>query len=642
MLDRDFFLSVFSTSATKRDAKAYLSRYKEADTSQQTKKTDAAVATPTVEKQRKERLHKRGVNLGELYGQARAIAQTPVFSQGGQTETNTKKETTAAAPIQVAVVKLRGVEELDAETRKGVALTLAQLSRLGLQSCVVLESEPKKWQEYAEWRKSIIKQCFRLANALNAQSSTGARVLDQALGVGATSGRDEHCTVAVQGQVSVAMHENLLATLQRGFVAIVPPIAYTADLRAQRVDADEAVLALTRELAGLSQHTKTHDSAPASSPRTSVDKIVVLDPLGGLPAVGKADQSHIFVNLEQEYPTVRAELLQQEDVFASQQPDSYGDAAHNTSIATTKRARQFQQHVKNLDLIRNSLALLPPSSSALLTTPSEAAGSALFSSGADETPGVGTRAKRNPLIHNLLTDKPTISSSLPASRTLTAHTEYEDSTRFTPATFFKRGMPLTIIPDPRTSPWTPPGQEGTSLQLESDPRIDFPRLLHLIEDSFGRPLDVPHYLSRIRGRIAGIIVAGEYEGGAILTWEQPSPSRPPVPYLDKFAVLRRSQGSGGVADIVFNAMVRTCLPDGVVWRSRKNNPVNKWYFERSVGTWKLPGSGWCMFWTGEELEEIKDGSGEGDGEARKRWKDYVDVCSGIEASWADRDKKPPD
>jgi len=194
----------------------------------------------------------------------------------------------------------------------------------------------------------------------------------------------------------------------------------------------------------------------------------------------------------------------------------------------------------------------------------------------------------------------------------------------------------------------PPGPDGTTLRLESDPRIDFPRLLHLIEDSFGRKLDVHHYLKRIENRIAGIIIAGEYEGGAIFTWENPAPlefessPRPPVPYLDKFAVLRQSQGSGGVADIVFNAMVRSSFPEGVIWRSRVDNPVNKWYFERAVGTWKLPqGSQWCMFWTGEEMSDFEGETVEKKKERQRRWNDYVAVCSGIMASWADM-TKPPD
>jgi amino-acid N-acetyltransferase len=195
-------------------------------------------------------------------------------------------------------------------------------------------------------------------------------------------------------------------------------------------------------------------------------------------------------------------------------------------------------------------------------------------------------------------------------------------------------MPLTIIPDPQTIPWAPNHHSESRLRL-TDPRIDFSRLVYLIDDSFNRKLDVEHYLDRVKDRIAGLIVAGEYEGGALFTWETPpgvSPSNFPrqIPYLDKFAVLKRSQGAGGVADIVFNAMVRDCFPKGVCWRSRRDNPVNRWYFERARGTWKLPGTNWTMFWTAEGVEA-------GDGE---RFKDYEAVCRGVEPSWADKKKTP--
>jgi amino-acid N-acetyltransferase len=154
----------------------------------------------------------------------------------------------------------------------------------------------------------------------------------------------------------------------------------------------------------------------------------------------------------------------------------------------------------------------------------------------------------------------------------------------------------------------------------------------LIEDSFNRKLDINDYLNRVRNRLAGVIIAGEYEGGAVLTWELP-PGVPDdgspesrarmVPYLDKFAVLKRSQG-GSSADLVFKAMVRDCFPRGVAWRSRKNNPVNKWYFERSRGTWKLPKTGWTMFWTTPDLSL-----------ENQTFLDYAAVCKEIEPSWAD-------
>jgi amino-acid N-acetyltransferase len=194
-------------------------------------------------------------------------------------------------------------------------------------------------------------------------------------------------------------------------------------------------------------------------------------------------------------------------------------------------------------------------------------------------------------------------------------------------------MPLTIIPSAdRWVGWTAPASGKTSINLREDPRVNLPRLVALIENSFRRELDVDHYLNRIAGRTAGLIVAGDYEGGAILTWEQAPGSNDPthlVPYLDKFAVLQTSQGSAGVADIVFQAMARTCFPHGVCWRSRNDNPVNKWYFERASGTWTIPNSNWTMFWTGEGVVED-----------RKKWEQYVGVCTSVMPSWADKGQRP--
>jgi amino-acid N-acetyltransferase len=209
---------------------------------------------------------------------------------------------------------------------------------------------------------------------------------------------------------------------------------------------------------------------------------------------------------------------------------------------------------------------------------------------------------------------------------------FSPSISITPTTFAKRGMSVSIFPDPRIAPWKPPEAGKPHLTL-TDSRIDLPRFVHLIEDSFNRKLDVEDYLKRVNDRIAGVIIAGEYEGGALLTWETPpgivdnhSPEGRArmVPYLDKFAVLKKSQGSGGVADIVFTAMVRDCFPEGVCWRSRRDNPVNKWYFERSRGTWKLPDTNWTMFWTTPELSMDQ-----------QLFLDYEGVCRWVVPSWAD-------
>jgi len=359
--------------------------------------------------------------------------------------------------------------------------------------------------------------------------------------------------------------------------------------------------------------------------------------LGGIPASDRDNGYHIFLNMEQEYSTARNDLLVEtirsslNSFHTVEQKESSEDNESNTSNL------ERQQHMQNLDLTRSILSVLPPSSSALLTTPNEAANSGKEPDTPFQAGGVGTRRKRNPLIHNLLTDKPVFSSSLPAgriSRSTTSNPEFSFLTpgMTTPTTFAKHGMRVTIVPDPRTTPWEVP-QPGTPQLTLTDHRIDLPRLVHLIEDSFGRELDIDDYLKRVNNRIAGVIIAGEYEGGAILTWETPpgvvddgSPESRArmVPYLDKFAVLKRSQGSGGTADVVFKAMVRDCFPNGVCWRSRKTNVVNKWYFERSRGTWKLPDSGWTMFWTTPSLSLDP-----------QRFRDYEEVCRNVEPSWAD-------
>ena len=49
--------------------------------------------------------------------------------------------------------------------------------------------------------------------------------------------------------------------------------------------------------------------------------------------------------------------------------------------------------------------------------------------------------------------------------------------------------------------------------------LDYSRLVKLIEDSFGRRLDIDHYRNRIRDKTAAVIVAGDYEGAAIVTKE---------------------------------------------------------------------------------------------------------------------------
>lgn len=646
-----------SSAATKRDAKAYITRLKTTPFESKKKDVQAIIASSSTEKQ----IPHPEVNLGNFFGHARAVEQSPKFSQYRRDEDAAGVKEQQAHHL--AIVRLVGPEKLDDAALQGIALTLSQLCRLSMTPCVVLECE--SWTKelgQPAWRQEMASQADRLEKAIRRASGLEARIVDNVYTI--SNARD---------LPGIFSRKLLMAPIKSGQIPIILPLAYSEETQMMtRITTRQAILTLTKEFAGLNVRSLP-DEDPASvaerlkalQKQTSLDRLIILDPQGGIPHAAIPGSNHVFLNMEQEYHDVREELLNHTKARRPPSSTLSGElteerfppstsAMHPMSLQgnrekiaqdvftadeTPLQAHEpqatlpdFARHVENLDLLRDVLAHLPSSSSAIVTTPIEAAKSSKSSHEQTPISGVGTRAQKNPLIHNLLTDKPAYSASLPVGRLGRSTDSLNGPPAVTTPTFVKRGMPLTIIPDPRITPWTAENQCEPRLKL-TDPRIDLSRLVHLIDDSFNRKLDVEHYLNRVNDRIAGLVIAGEYEGGALFTWETPPgvsalEVHRQVPYLDKFAVLKRSQGAGGVADIVFNAMVRGCFPNGVCWRSRRDNPVNKWYFERARGTWKLPGTNWTMFWTTERVE----------GGVGGRFRDYEAVCRGVEASWADKKK----
>ncbi|KAI0892622.1 N-acetylglutamate synthase [Annulohypoxylon nitens] len=592
-LDRDFFLSVLETSVTKRDAKAYMNKF-----------------VPLLEKKGatgfKERATLTRSSSNKKITEEAVIVDAAVVKKNAVQAPKLETDVAIQLPLYVALVKFRAPQEVNDATLNGVGKTLGQLRKLGLISIVVVDCGTSAQNEAAQRQIASI-QANRIAMAIDKYDAPGARVIDSPITIDTPTEGDS--SPFTSRGLFVGNPNDLMAALQEEVVPIISSFGYTSDAcTVKPVNVNDAILALTRQLSGLQfLGQPVEDSKSIQMSRLAeVYRLIVLDPLGGIPAKNRATGRHLFLNLEQELPEVRNDL---------------------TSIPSAENL----QHLENAELTKNVLSLLPPTSSAVITTPQEVANERGLQDNSVDWALVGTRRGQNPLIHSLLTDKPVQSSSLPSERfrPVTSSTGMAQIGSLT--TLAKRGMPLTVYPDPRVTPWQPPkfGERGLNL---TDPCIDLPRLVNLIEDSFGRKLDVDHYLKRIQGNLAGVIIAGEYEGGALLTWEKPpgldkseadDPSRL-VPYLDKFAVLRKSQGAGGVADIVFNAMVRGCLPEGVCWRSRKDNPVNKWYFERSRGSLKFKDMNWAMFWTTPNL--ALDG---------RRFRDYESVCRSIEPSWAD-------
>ncbi|KAI1961459.1 Amino-acid acetyltransferase, mitochondrial [Ophidiomyces ophidiicola] len=652
--EKDFYLSLLSSASTKREVKSYLSRFKtQKSTSNDTRKPDPPHrATPPHNLEPKTGLKtqsKLGVNLGNIFGDSATVENVPVFTQD---PIHVRTDGMEATPekLHVALVELRKPQLLNDHILHGVGQTLSQLSRLGMSCCVVIDAGGSL--DEMSHRHISKQQADRLSAAIDANHGPDSRRIDSAIAVSPESNM----------KVSVLSRNLLLSPLRQGHVVVVAPVGYTTDTqRAVPVPAGKILLALTKELAGLEINSSPDEDAITTAGRAkylqmeiSLDRLIILDPSGGIPSL--KERPHVFVNLEQEYDDIMEELNQKlngTDYHTSSKPQDINEISpfhFGRSNPISKfvdeevvplpkesggsgRTETVDDHLNNLTLLQQTLSYLPPSSSGIIVTPYEIATSPDETPDASTLSAVGTRRSRNPLIHNLLTDRPILSASLPLGRICARNGATPPSqTLATHSTFVKRGMPLTLLPDPRVRTWTPDNFGDHILTLD-DSRIDLQRLVYLIEDSFDRKLDARRYIDRVNKRLAGLIIAGEYEGGAILTWETPpgvpddgseeSRSRM-VPYLDKFAVLKRSQGAGGVSDIVFNAMVRTCFPNGVCWRSRADNPVNKWYFERSRGTWKLPGTNWTMFWTTDGVPENQ----------QKFW-DYEGVCRSIVPTWAD-------
>jgi amino-acid N-acetyltransferase len=492
---KNFILSVLRSTATKREAKQYISKY-----------------TP----------------LGDA-------------NRHGQ-------------HLRISIIKIRDYESIRSETLNQLTATISRLVKLGVSPIIVVDAETERAEfvrgyklPFGHYNRKISNKAWSMISFLEGDQSSlrlRARPIESLYEV--TSG-------ANSGNLRPTFIGSITRSLFTGIIPVVIPIAYDAQTAEQKlVNANNAVCALVEGLMN------------SGSP-LSVEKVIFIDPLGGVPSLerGGKDASHIFVNLEQEFTEISAELMQ-----SGYLPCQVRDV-----------------HLANLKTMQRALSLLPLSSGGLITTPQVAA---LCSS-------------RNPIIYNLLTDRPVVSPSLPVSMKRTPVLQ---------TTIFRKGMPLQTMYS----------ETGIDLVKEAKiGRIDLSQLTNLINDSFGKKLDVEHYLNRINRNVAGIIIAGDYEGAAIISWEDSKNNSSRVAYLDKFAVRASSQGGSGVADMIFKAMMRM-FPDELLWRSRGNNPVNKWYFERSIGTMRVPGTHWVMFWNGSETrEETSLG-------------DYLDICSSIEPS----------
>lgn len=453
---------------------------------------------------------------------------------------------------RTALVKLQGPfsnKQLDS-----IARGMVYLEKLGLVSVIVVENDQVRGDDGE--RSALIEETMRVVSALEAQGAEARPVLGTVVRLGPKPDDNQlpepRDFIPPEAHVFPSDLVAIRSALRAGEIPVLPPFALDSFCRSVRVDANDVLGALAR---GMVEAAALDDNDMNSSPRDphadySQDinlvplRLMIISREGGVPSYARTGFPHLLINLTSEYDYIR---------------DTYDPSWSKGKYSP----------LSNLSLARTCLAYMPPTSSAVMVS------------------------HRSPssLIANLITNKPAVSSSLP-------HALLQGNrklTRDTP-TLLRRGQPIQVI--------------------RSLADVDRAKMDYLLETSFKRTLDADAFYKRLEQTLDFVVVAGDYVGAAIVT-NEPSPnSSEPISYLDKFAVLPSHQGDGTV-DFLWVALHDESYglghpfsinPNGgkegkgegrdLVWRSRDDNPINKWYFERSSGHMRI--GSWVFFWCDAE------------------------------------------
>ncbi|KAI0788516.1 mitochondrial amino-acid acetyltransferase [Abortiporus biennis] len=472
---------------------------------------------------------------------------------------------------RTALVKVQG--PFTDRQLESIARGMVYLEKLGLLSVIIVENEDFKDREGQ--RSAIVEETMRFVTALEKGGAKARPILGAVVRLGPKPGDEEapepqdYTVPEAHTFPSDLVH--IRSALRAGEIPVLPPFALDSFCRSVRVDSNDVIAALARgmtEAAELDKQARQeqqdrkegHEDDPVAEVDLTPLRLMIINKEGGVPSYARYGMPHLLVNLTSEFSYIK-------NTF-----DQKWRTSHPTALS-------------NLSLARTCLAYMPPTSSAVMVS------------------------HRSPsdLIGNLITNKPAVSSSLPhallqGNRKLTPHTP----------TLLRRGLPIQVIRNTND--------------------LDKVKLKYLLEQSFRRTLDEEPFWERLNESLDFVIVAGDYAGAAIVTREACSPSTSPnispITYLDKFAVLPSHQGDGTV-DFLWVALHDetyglglpfSANPNGgkegkgegrdLVWRSRANNPVNKWYFERSTGHLRM--GDWVLFWCDAEvrlkIEEGRKGS----------------------------------
>ncbi|RSH92576.1 Amino-acid acetyltransferase, mitochondrial [Saitozyma podzolica] len=495
-----------------------------------------------------------------------------------------------------ALVKIQG-PFTDAQLNS-IARGMAQLQKLGLVSVIVVDrddipvSEPSDAASASRQRTLVLRDVERLVHFLGRHRAPARPILAT---VARLAGEEEDDTAAEEekrtpGEVFVEREglDHIRRAVEEGEIPVLLPVALDPGCRSRRTGADKVLGALASSMSSAAPSTS------ASGRRTNLTplRLLVINREGGIPSYARAGLPHLSINLASELDYIRGTFLPQ------------WSHTHPTALSNLALANACLQH-------------MPREASALVVS------------------------HRSPaaMIANLITNKPAHSASLPHALLVESEGRV---TRDTP-TLIRRGLPVRV--------------------LRSLAEVDIPRLTALLEKSFRRTLSAEGFYRRLETDLDFVIVIGDYAGAAVVTREDDG-TEEGICYLDKFAVLPSHQGDGtvdflwvalrdetyglGLAD-ASNPSIGSLSGKGrgrdLVWRSRADNPVNKWYFERSNGFTKSADGKWKMFWCDAEQrlrEKAKEAGREFGGgrlarivedEERGRLDRWAPVIQSIKSAW---------
>jgi bifunctional N-acetylglutamate synthase/kinase len=127
--------------------------------------------------------------------------------------------------------------------------------------------------------------------------------------------------------------------------------------------------------------------------------------------------------------------------------------------------------------------------------------------------------------------------------------------------------------------------------------IDHGKFRALVSNGFGREL-VSDYFESLKPEYVCLAEAGDEYVGAIVV-ENPCQG---IMYLDKIVVACSYQGKGVGSELweILNGDISS-----VLWRAKKENPINGFYLKKCEGMQKVVG--WNIYWIGLTPSQLEIG-----------------------------------